>query len=157
MRDATAEERQKRQEQAAANEKALAEVLQPDQLKRLKQIALQQQGAIAVGRPEVAEDLKLSSEQKDKIKAMQQDLQGKMREIMQSGNRDEARGKMAELRKSTNEKVVELLSDEQKSKWKELTGEPFSGEIRLGGDGPRRPAADGARRPSGSPPPSSSP
>ncbi len=155
MRDATAEQRQKVQEQIAANEKSLAEVLQPDQLKRLKQIALQQQGALAVARPAVAEDLQLTAEQKDKIKTMQQDVQDKMREAMQAGNREEARSKMTELRKSTNEKVLELFTDEQKTKWKELTGEPFTGEIRLGGDGPRRPVGDAPRRPSGSAPPSS--
>src|SRR5262249_14155829 len=60
------EERQQRQEERAkANEKALAEILKPDQLKRAKQISWQQQGAQAVSVAEVAAALKLTDEQKD--------------------------------------------------------------------------------------------
>jgi hypothetical protein len=64
---------------------------------------------------------------------------------------------MAELRKSTNEKVLAVLTDEQKTKWTELTGAPFTGEIRLGGEGQRRPGAEGARRPASGAPASSAP
>jgi hypothetical protein len=42
-----------------------------------------------------------------------------------------------------------VLTPEQQAKWKELTGEPFKGEIRRGfrrgdGDGPRRNRPDNA-------------
>jgi Spy/CpxP family protein refolding chaperone len=141
MRDATAEERQKRQEQGTANEKALTELLQPEQLKRLKQISLQQQGVVAAARPEMAESLKLTSEQQEKIRAIQQGARDKMQEVMRDGNREEARGKLAALRESTNEKALAVLTEEQQTKWKELTGEKFTGEIRFGGNGPRRPGA----------------
>ena len=33
---------------------------------------------------------------------------------------------MTAIRKETSEKVVALLSDDQKKSWKELTGEPFT-------------------------------
>jgi len=156
MRNASPEDRQKFQEQVAANEKSLADTLKPEQLKRLKQIALQQQGSFAIGRGEVAEELKLTADQKEKLKALQDDAQGKMRQAMSGGNREEARGKIADLRKATNEKMLELLTDEQKTKWKELTGEPFTGEIRFG-DGPRRPGGDAPKPPARNPAPDKAP
>ena len=140
-RDASQEDRQKVREQATANEKTLSETLQPEQLKRLKQIALQQQGLAAAERPEIAESLQLTSEQKDKIRDVLQESRGKMRELFQGGNREEAMAKVAEQRKANNEKLLALLTDEQKTKWKELTGEPFTGEIRFGGGGRRREGA----------------
>lgn len=138
-RDASAEERQKVREQTTANERTLEETLQPEQVKRLKQISLQQQGLTAAERPDIAESLNLTSEQKEKIREISQETRGKMREVFGSGNREEAQGKATELRKANQEKLLALLTDEQKSKWKEMTGEPFTGEIRFGGGG-RRPA-----------------
>jgi hypothetical protein len=46
----------------------------------------------------------------------------------------ETREKMQMLNKEATEKAAGILTDEQKSKWKELTGEPFN--VPLGG--PRR-------------------
>ena len=37
--------------------------------------------------------------------------------------------KLAELRESTRKKLNELLKDPQLAKWKEMTGEPFKGEL----------------------------
>lgn len=143
-RDASPEDRQKMREQATANEKALEEALQPEQFKRLKQITLQQQGLMAAERPDIAESLQLTSEQKTKIREIGKETADKMRELRDSGNREEAMSKMTELRKANQEKLMALLTDEQKSKWKELTGEPFAGEIQLFGGGRRRP--EGAPR-----------
>ncbi len=65
-----------------------------------------------------------------------------MREIFQNaqGNFREAGEKAGALRKETMEKVMALLTDEQKKAWKDMTGEPF--EVRFegtrGGFGGRR-------------------
>lgn len=140
-RDAKPEDRQKMNEQRTANEKALEEALQPEQVKRLKQISLQQQGLFAVERPEVAETLQLTSEQKDKIREISKETRDKIRESTGGGNREEAMAKGRELRKANQEKLQALLTDEQKTKWKELTGEPFTGELDLFGGGRRREGA----------------
>jgi Spy/CpxP family protein refolding chaperone len=146
------EELQKRmQERAKAEAKALADILKPDQLKRLKQISWQQQGTRVLGNEEVADALKLSGEQKDKIKTIQEDSRKEMRDLFGGGNREEARKKMEELRKATDEKVTAVLTAEQKTKLKDLTGEPFKGTIerpqfnpgggrrgRPGGDQPKK-------------------
>jgi Spy/CpxP family protein refolding chaperone len=127
-------------------EKALAEVLKPEQAKRLKQISLQQRGSQAFNDDEVQKDLKLTDDQKDKIKTLNEDLGKDTREIFQNaqGNFREAGEKAATLRKETLEKVVSLLTDEQKKEWKEMTGEPF--EVKF--EAPR--SGFGGRRP---PPP----
>jgi len=45
---------------------------------------------------------------------------------------------MQETQKANNEKAVALLTDAQKAKWKELTGEPFKGSLNAGFGGGRR-------------------
>ncbi len=133
LRDLSAEERRdKIQEMTKANDKALAEILKPGQLKRVRQISLQQQGAFALVNPEVAKALNISEEQKDKIR----EIQTKAREESQGLGRDEEGiKKRQEIRKSTNEKVMGVLTAEQKTKLKEMQGEPFKGEIRFGPPG----------------------
>jgi hypothetical protein len=55
LRDLSREERQaKMQESEKANQAVLAEILKEDQLKRFKQISLQQRGGQALADPEVA-------------------------------------------------------------------------------------------------------
>jgi Spy/CpxP family protein refolding chaperone len=147
LRDLSQEERRTKMEEARkANEKAVAEILKPEQLKRVKQISLQQQGARALANPEVAKTLNLTSEQTDKIKKIQEEARAARGERGQRGRLDEeARKKLEEARKATNEKIMNVLTAEQKTKLKELTGEPFKGEIvrpQFGG-GNRRPGGRG--------------
>jgi Spy/CpxP family protein refolding chaperone len=135
LRDLSQEERQaKMREMRQANDKALAEVLKPEQMKRLRQINLQQMGAMALGNAETAKTLGLTDEQKEKIKAIGDDARKEMQELRQSGgDPDDVRKKTEEIRKSSGEKMMAVLTDEQKAKWKELAGEPFKGEIRRPG------------------------
>jgi hypothetical protein len=39
--------------------------------------------------------------------------------------------KLRELRATSRKRLLELLTDEQETKWKEMTGEPFTGELNL--------------------------
>ncbi len=138
LRDLSQEDRRaKMQEMAKANDKALAEILKPGQLKRVKQISLQQQGAFALVNPEVAKALNISEEQKDKIR----EIQTKARDESQGLGRDEEGAKKRqEIRKATNEKVMGVLTAEQKAKLKEMQGKPFEGkfEFRRPGGGRNR-------------------
>jgi hypothetical protein len=130
LRDLGQEERRaKIQEQAKATEKAVSELLKPEQLKRVKQISLQQQGARALSNPEVATALSLSDEQKDKIRSIQQEARTGRGQGGGGRPSEEELKKREEARKATNEKVLNVLTAEQKTKWKEMTGEPFKGEI----------------------------
>jgi len=140
LRDLTPEERQKEAAtQAEATKKSLSEILKEDQLKRLKQISLQQRGGQALTDAEVASALNLTTEQKDRITAIQDGVQSQMRELFQAGaaggDREELQKKGQELRTATDQKILAVLTDAQQAKFKEMKGEPFKGELRGGGFG----------------------
>jgi hypothetical protein len=105
--------------------KALADVLKPEQLTRLKQIEVQQAGERAFTRPGVQAALKLTDGQKEQIKALTEDAAKQRRELFQGGNAQGSRDKMTALRKETLDKIQAVLTDDQKKSWKDLTGAPF--------------------------------
>jgi len=107
--------------------KSLADVLKPDQVKRLDQIRLQQNPAQSLAEADVQKSLKLTDDQKDKIKAINTESGTQMREIFQSAQNDRegAMKRIAELRKETTAKVTGLLTADQKATWKEMTGEAY--------------------------------
>jgi Spy/CpxP family protein refolding chaperone len=122
--------------------KALAGILTPDQIKRLKQIELYNRGVNAFTEADVQKALNLTSEQKDKIKTIAADAQEEMRNLFPRGQRGqggqgggnfaEMQKKMAEFRKSTMEKVVAVLNNDQKAKWHEMVGAPFEVQMQMG-------------------------
>jgi Spy/CpxP family protein refolding chaperone len=139
-RDLSREERQKQfAESRAAGQKAVGEILNEEQQKRYKQISLQLQGPGALGDPDVASAIGLSDDQKKSVEEIQTAAREEMRALFEAGGGD--REKFRTARDATNEKLQAVLTDEQKSKWKELTGEPFKGELQgpeRGGEGQRR-------------------
>jgi hypothetical protein len=111
-------------------EKAVSSTLKPEQLKRLKQIHLQTQGVEAFEATEVQDALKLTAEQKDKVKG----LIGNVRKVREEAFKDaagdrtkfgEAMKKTTEAQKEAFDKAAASLDDTQKKAWKDLTGEPF--------------------------------
>lgn len=126
------EERQKLMAQRRAeDEKALSEVLNADQMKRFHQLQLQQQGlSAAVMDKSVADELKITDEQRTKIQTIVDDQRNAMRELFQGGggggDRQAMMQKMQELRKQTDDKIAAVLTSGQKSKWKEMTGASFT-------------------------------
>lgn len=114
--------------------KGLADVLKPEQVKRFEQIQLQASGPGAFASPRVEEALKLTDDQKGKIRTVNDELGQSIRDAFEA-DRENAFTKIAELRKGATEKAVAVLNDDQKKTWKELTGEPF--EVKF--EAPRRP------------------
>jgi Spy/CpxP family protein refolding chaperone len=104
--------------------KAIAEVLTPEQQKRLHEIELQQAGARAFEQEDVQKELKLTDDQKEKIKTINADAAKARQELSQGGQRPD-REKIQSLRKETNTKIMEVLTDQQKETWKKMTGAPF--------------------------------
>jgi len=150
LRDLSREERQEKMaERTKANQAAVDAILQDDQKKRFKQISLQQRGPQAFADPQVAEALDLTADQKSKLAEIQQSGNSARRELFQAGagggDREAMRKKMDALRASSNEKAMDVLSSDQKEKWKALSGEPFKGEITPPPFRGNRPA--GAARP----------
>ncbi len=126
------EERQtKMQELTKENNKKIADILSAPQNERLDQISLQlsvqAQGPGAFIRPEVADKLGLTSEQKDKIQAIVDELGGKRRDLIQNANGyfPAAVEQMTKLAAEEKDKAVALLTDDQKKKWETLAGKEF--------------------------------
>jgi len=135
--------------------KAVASVLKEDQMKRYRQLDLQQGGSQALSRKDVAEELKITDEQKGKLTALQTEQREAMGQIFRSGGnfqdmtedeRAAFRKKMGDMRKSFNDKAFAVLTADQTKKWKEMLGEPFKFPAR----GPGRPGG-------GAPPPPRNP
>jgi Spy/CpxP family protein refolding chaperone len=139
-RNTTAEQRAEITKRVAdANNKAVAEVLKPDQVKRLHQIENQQAGLNMYTKDDVIKSLKLTEAQQSKIKTITTDLQNDMRELFQPGRGNpfdpETTKKRENLQKEATENVQKVLTDDQKSLVKDLTGEPFELRFAFGGPG----------------------
>jgi hypothetical protein len=107
---------------------ALGDVLQPGQAKRVEQIHLQQQGLRAFADSKVEKALRLTDEQKNKLKISVEETAREVRLLFgpRSQNTFQQALKKAEaVRGTAVQKGVVLLTDEQKKAWQELIGEPF--------------------------------
>lgn len=143
-----------RKKMAEESDKAIKEILKPEQLKRLNQISLQQRGVGGFADEKVQAALKLNDEQKGKLKDLADQTRKEEGEIFQQGaqgNREEAAKKRAELRKSSMEKALGILNDEQKKAWKELTGEPYEVKFERRPRGAGNGSEGARRRPRGEP------
>ena len=142
------EERQKldakRQELTS---KAVGEILDATQVKRFRQLELQQMGALIIAmRKDVATELMLTDDQTKQIAAARTQYESDRRAAMQGfqdmSQEDRAKlmPKMQEMQKAAGEKIAGLLTDTQKAKWKDMQGEPFTFPVPTQG-GPRPPSA----------------
>jgi len=105
---------------------ALAKDWKPEQVKRLKQLGVQQAGLQAFMNPSVVKALNLTDEQKEKVRTFQGEQMEEMRGLFGGGGDPaESQKKMAAMRKEFLAKGVAILTDDQKKEWKELNGEPF--------------------------------
>ena len=122
----------------AAMNKALAEVLNPKQLKRLREIELQQRGSQAFLDAGVQKELKISDEQVKNIKTIIDDSRKEIAEAFKDakgGGFQGIREKMTALRKETTEKVNGVLNSDQKKAYKQMLGEEFKIEFQGFGGG----------------------
>ena len=146
--------------------KSIEAILQPNQLQRLRGIALQTGGSLAFSDTQLQRDLKLSEDQILEINLINENTGKQMRELFpargQRGDRGERpnfeamRTKMDEIRKTAEKEILDELTAQQKTSLEQLKGAkieiPMS-ELRPsrsggrggpGQDGP--PPDDGGRR-----------
>ncbi len=131
--DTSPEERAEiRKKISEAQNKALAGVLNEKQVKRLHQIELQQQqqfGLAIYQNDEVQKALKLSDDQKEKLKTIQDDLQKDVREAFQAGGGGkpdpETMKKIQGLNKEAQTNAEKVLTADQKKTLKDMLGEPL--------------------------------
>jgi len=121
--------RPKAQEKLAA---FLKETLKDDQRKRLCQIEVQQEGALALwhGDGQIAKDLKITDEQRKQFMPVIQEMQNKIepltKEAKSGGNSQEIWPKIMKIRREHEGKIVALLTDSQKKQWQDMVGKPLN-------------------------------
>ncbi|MBX9681493.1 MAG: hypothetical protein K2X38_22285 [Gemmataceae bacterium] len=115
--------------------KALGEVLNEKQQKRLRQIELQQRGSSALLDAKLQKELKVTEEQANNIKVIIEDSRKEIREAGKGGFGKDAAEKLANLRKETTEKAMGVLTVDQRRAYKQLIGDEFKIERTFGGFG----------------------
>jgi serine/threonine protein kinase len=132
-------------EQARADETDLAAILTPAQQRRFEQIGLQAAGPGAFREPEVVAALQLTAEQRERIRAIEDEALFAWMRTPAAGGEP---GKPPRPRdRSPGERILAVLTEDQVRRWKEMTGEPVRGLMTPFGpppgprNGPRKPAS----------------
>ncbi len=133
LRDASPEERKAKMTEFGNKARAQAEelrkesegVLLPHQAERLKQVALQVRGVRALEDKEVQTSLSLTDEQKNQLKSLRESMIAKFRGMGRPESDEERkaqREKMQAAGKELEEKVLGILTPEQKEKFEKMKG-----------------------------------
>lgn len=106
------------------------EVLTSDQRRRLTELDLQWRGILALVDKDLSTELEISPEHHSRITRILNDFE--VKRILLIGN-DEATEsalyrKREKLLRETEQKVLAILTDEEKTRWTQATGKPFSFE-----------------------------
>lgn len=144
------EHRKRMLEIARDNEAALASILTPAQLQRLPQIALQTQGPRGLHEPDVASSLKFTPEQRDQLSRIESEM---FHFRFDPGHRPSPEN-MDDLARKVVQKMLTVLTDEQRVQWQVMIGKPYKGPLilpRHQGPGFGRPGPP-ENRPGGGPP-----
>jgi transcription termination factor NusB len=120
--------REKAQEKLTA---FLKETLKDEQLKRLQQLELQQEGPFALlFRPDLGKELKITEDQRKQFMAVVQEMQTMteplVKEVQSGGNPQEIGPKIMKVRKDHEGKLEALLTDVQKKQWLEMLGKALA-------------------------------
>jgi serine/threonine protein kinase len=132
-------------EMARANEAALMEVLTPARQVRLRQIALQAQGPLAFRDSSLAAALKLSPDQRKQMRAIENLSHDKRDfEFFDGFKKGPPPWKMLDEKRSAMMKqMLGVLTADQEKQWREMTGEPFVGQLPMLFAGPMPPQGFG--------------
>lgn len=111
--------------QARTNDTELNEILTPTQMIRLRQIGLQSEGPAAFRDPEVASELGLNQDQRDRIRQIEDDATfGWMRNKPLQATANSPKPP------TTTERLLAVLTPEQARKWHALVGPPIRGALQ---------------------------
>jgi Spy/CpxP family protein refolding chaperone len=147
--------REDRQQKAEETRKQLAEILKPEQRERLEQIGLQLAGGRALTRPDIAEKLGLSEEQKTKLNELFPARRGGGGGAPggeaggpPGGGQGGGAGNFRAMREETNSKAMEILTSEQRSQFEKMQGKKVDidpAQLFRGGRGPGGAGGQGNR------------
>jgi serine/threonine protein kinase len=137
-------------ELARANEAAVADILTPEQRRRLRQIGLQLRGPSVFLESDVSTKLKLTAEQMKRVRAIEAEVFfGKPDRLCAPpgprpgpgpgrGLRNARRAHEQDI-KSASDKILRLLTEDQRRQWQDMTGKPFVGDVTMRPPGPFSP------------------
>ena len=102
-------------------------ILTPAQHLRLRQLAWQAEGPGAFREPEVVVELRLSPEQRERIRTIEEELFfGRIRSTASPAELDASREPSVKL---ANDRILATLTDEQAQRWKAMIGDPVKGTL----------------------------
>jgi hypothetical protein len=133
------QERTDRAADLLAQERNFLDGLAPEQSARLQEIAWQQRGPLAFGDADVAATLDLTAEQKESVRALLEEARTVRAGAQFSRMRWPGGGdwrKTEEELSRIKDRLLAVLTPEQKEIWKEMTGEPFKADLRNRPQGP---------------------
>jgi eukaryotic-like serine/threonine-protein kinase len=123
---------------ARENEKALAEILTPQQFVRFRQVAIQLQGPIAFHDSKIMDDLKLTPDQRKRIRELRDAAMPWGRGGPPPFDGDPGHRRQVTMEQELDQ-ILALLTPEQMKRWRDLTGEPLERPIRFRPPGPGGP------------------
>jgi len=130
----------------------MEEILFPEQMARLNQIAIQAMGVGALSDPQVIAKLKITDAQQQEMESIRQASMNQLREMFAGGNREAERGsreemreKLTEAREKMEKDILVVLDSDQLIALDDLKGEPFELSQSRGGFG-RGPGGPGGIR-----------
>jgi Spy/CpxP family protein refolding chaperone len=127
-RELPREERERRYAATSlANEKEVRKLLDEEQIGRLNQICLQQRGTRIWGDEQVVKTLALTHDQRVQLAKLRDTYDDEMQKLRRDD--PETKAKAAALRKSTDEKLLAVLTPEQLDRWNALVGTPVMAPI----------------------------
>lgn len=100
-------------------------ILTPEQQTRFRQLSLQTQGTLALAQAEVASELKLTPEQRERVGVIVNEQQAALVTLVRGGLGSNAQQQVEGVLKETENRILPLLTDDQKARWKELLGPPL--------------------------------
>jgi len=100
----------------------------PEQRQRYNQLNWQYRGYGAFEDPTVAEQLKLTPEQRTKLSSFNQDWNRQMTELAPSyqTNRDDATNRFTKMRSEMGSRINTVLTPEQQRTWQQMVGETYN-------------------------------
>jgi hypothetical protein len=121
--------RQRLTDLARDGQEGVAEILTAAQSKRLGQIDLQRSMFHEICDPRVVDALQLTSAQKESLRAIQHEARTAMFAAWRTRGKGFAPPPPPDIWKPSTEKVLAVLTREQKALWADLIGEPFEGRF----------------------------
>jgi Spy/CpxP family protein refolding chaperone len=120
------ERRQKMEELRQKNDPT--KVLNESQKKRLRELELQAMGPTAFLQPEVADELKLSQEQRSRLQGIVMQQMQQLREQFQGGGQGQGAPNFQQMREQAEKQMLEVLTPAQREQWQQMQGKPFAFE-----------------------------